>query len=80
MQARQFKPLQIGSVSVDRCVEFEGDFFPPARMFPLSTPEAVDAERSWMEPHFIKPKSDGGPVRLCDPHRQTCHSGGYLRR
>lgn len=63
MHVKPFKPLQIGSVSVDRCVEFEGDFFPPARMFPLSTPEAVDAERVWMEPHFIKPKSAGGRLQ-----------------
>ena len=63
MQAKPFKPLQFGAISLDRCVEHEGDFFPPARMFPLSTPEAVDGERGWMEPHFIKPKSEGGRMQ-----------------
>ncbi len=63
MPAKPFKPIQIGNITIGRCVEHEGDFFPPAKFFPLSTPEMIDAERDWMEPHFILPKSAGGRMQ-----------------
>jgi glyoxylase-like metal-dependent hydrolase (beta-lactamase superfamily II) len=55
-----FKPLQFGDITIDRCVESEGDFFPAAMFFPDSTEAMIDAQRDWLEPHFMKPKSIGG--------------------
>ena len=55
-----FKPLQFGDITIDRCVESEGDFFPAAMFFPDSTEAMIDAQRNWLEPHFMKPKSIGG--------------------
>ncbi|MEQ1888863.1 MAG: MBL fold metallo-hydrolase [Alphaproteobacteria bacterium] len=63
MQAKPFRALQLGEINIDRCVEHEGDFFPPAKFFPLSSPDMIDAERDWMEPHFILPKSAGGRMQ-----------------
>lgn len=63
MQTKPFKPLQFGAINIDRCVESEGDFFPAAKFFPASSPDLIDAERDWMEPHFIKAKSEGGRLQ-----------------
>lgn len=63
MQVKPYAALQFGDINVDRCVESEGDFFPPAKFFPMSSPEMIEVERDWMEPHYILPKSQGGRLQ-----------------
>ena len=47
------KTLHFGDIRVDRLVEVEGPSFFPAFMLPDSTPEALAAQRNWIEPHFL---------------------------
>jgi glyoxylase-like metal-dependent hydrolase (beta-lactamase superfamily II) len=51
------KTLHFGDIRVDRLVEVEGPSFFPAFMLPDCTPEALAAQRDWIEPHFFDPVS-----------------------
>lgn len=55
--AKMTWPLAVGAVQISRVVETETPMALPAGWFPMATDEAVDAERSWLEPDFIEPKS-----------------------
>lgn len=50
-------PLSVGAVQISRVVETEAPMALPAGWFPMATDEAVNAERSWLEPRFIDPES-----------------------
>lgn len=50
-------PITVGRVRIWRVVETEAPMAMPADWFPTATDEAVRAERSWLEPHFIAPDS-----------------------
>jgi len=51
------KTIGIGDIRIDRVVESESPLFDPPFLFPDATAEAVERERSWLEPHFIDPVS-----------------------
>ncbi|MDP6705901.1 MAG: MBL fold metallo-hydrolase [Alphaproteobacteria bacterium] len=51
------KKLNFGDIAVERLVEAEGPSFFPAFIFPEHDPDALEAERSWTEPHFYDPAS-----------------------
>ena len=46
------RPLDFGDVTVDRLVEFEGEFFEPD-FFPDYSAEAVEAQSDWLRPQFV---------------------------
>jgi len=46
---------KIGDMVVDRVLEFEEPVFPPAALFPASTPAAIEAHRHWLEPALMQP-------------------------
>ena len=46
------KPLQLGSVRIDRIVEIEGLGYEPTFFFPESTLEGFQAELDWLAPHW----------------------------
>ena len=45
----------LGDITIDRVVEFQEPVFPPAAMYPQATDPAIDAHRSWLEPHLLDP-------------------------
>jgi glyoxylase-like metal-dependent hydrolase (beta-lactamase superfamily II) len=49
--------LRLGDVTIDRIVELEGPGYDANYFFPDSTPEAWDAEMSWLAPHFYDVKA-----------------------
>jgi glyoxylase-like metal-dependent hydrolase (beta-lactamase superfamily II) len=46
-----------GGFEIARIVELEEPFLKPEQMFPDATPEAIDAERAWLEPHALCPET-----------------------
>ena len=46
---------RVGEFTVDRVVEFQEPVFPPAALFPASTPAAIEAHRHWLEPVLMEP-------------------------
>jgi len=46
---------QIGDITWHRVVEAEGPEFDISFLLPDATPEAMDADRPWMEPRFLDP-------------------------
>jgi len=51
------RQLDFAEITVDRLVEAEGPSFFPGFIFPEHEPEALEAERGWIEPHFFDPAS-----------------------
>jgi glyoxylase-like metal-dependent hydrolase (beta-lactamase superfamily II) len=51
------KNVIVGDITVKPVVEDPRSFFDPTTFFPDLTREIVEAERSWMEPHFYDPDS-----------------------
>ncbi|NQV78926.1 MAG: MBL fold metallo-hydrolase [Alphaproteobacteria bacterium] len=47
------KTLAIGDVRIDRVVESEMPIFEPEFLFPDATRDALNAQRHWLEPHFV---------------------------
>lgn len=50
--------LNLGSFNIARVVDYEGVVFSPAQLFPDATPEAIEAERTWLAPRFYNPEDD----------------------
>lgn len=51
------RTLNVGEIRIDRVVESELPIFEPDFLFPDATREALDAERAWLEPHYVDPKT-----------------------
>ncbi|HEX4889476.1 MAG TPA: MBL fold metallo-hydrolase [Alphaproteobacteria bacterium] len=56
------KTLNIGTVTVDRVQDWVGPVFRVPGMWPASTWEQVEAQRDWLEPHFLAPRKNAGEV------------------
>jgi glyoxylase-like metal-dependent hydrolase (beta-lactamase superfamily II) len=50
------KTLKIGNATVDAVVEWSGNLFDVASFWPGRSWDAIEAERDWLEPHFLLPK------------------------
>ena len=55
-------PIALDDTTIHPIVEQEGAFFDVMSFFPALTKEVFDANKSWLQPHFIAPS---GGVMLC---------------
>lgn len=51
--------MQIGNSTVDKLVDWTGPLIHTEEFFPTANWEDIEAQRSWMEPHFLAPKGQG---------------------
>lgn len=54
--------FSVGDMSVHRIVEFDAPFLPALEMLPALTPELLDENRGWLQPHSLGP---GDVFNLC---------------
>jgi glyoxylase-like metal-dependent hydrolase (beta-lactamase superfamily II) len=55
-------PITLDDTTIHPIIEQEGPFFDVMGFFPALTKEVFDANKSWLQPHFIAPS---GGVMLC---------------
>lgn len=48
---------KIGNSTVERLVDWTGPLIQTEEFFPTATWDEIEAQRSWMEPHFLAPKA-----------------------
>ena len=46
---------RVGDVEIRRVLEFEGPFVAPSILYPDLTADALEKQRSWLEPHLLDP-------------------------
>ena len=56
------RPQSFGEVTIHRVLELEGPFLPPADVFPMATPDALEPDMHWLMGHAICP--DTGKLLL----------------
>jgi glyoxylase-like metal-dependent hydrolase (beta-lactamase superfamily II) len=51
--------IKIGNATVEKLVDWTGPLIQTEEFFPTGNWDDIEAERSWMEPHFLAPKGKG---------------------
>jgi len=57
------RPFSVGDLTVHRIIEQEMPFFDPFEFFPGLTAEVLEANRAWLEPAALDPRT--GHINLC---------------
>lgn len=72
------KTLNIGNATVDTVLEWSGNLFDVGAFWPGRSWEAIEAERDWMEPHFLAPKDKGKPgILAASIHTYVIRTGKH---